>query len=318
VIGRLHRLAALASLFAIGASGCAPATFVPLGPRRAEVPGAAARIERARLTPGGALRVGSRLEATGGARIRDARLVAAREPGCGQGSALAHAGELRLQDMPRWQRPLPVADGDTLELAFSDYERAFATASLLELELDAPTGPTCLRVPLAGPEAALAWRPSSAPAVGLRVHVDGQSASAQVRAGVLTARYRHVIELGLAASTADALLADRASLAFGVTSERLLWNTGPLGLLAGSAEIGYQARLAFEANTNRPRLIHGPRIGIRPLLLIFPSPPLLDSGPQFGSLSVMDVFFAYWMATNGGGRSATVGVAITWDRPVFN
>ncbi len=74
--------------------------------RREEVQGAAARIERAQARPGGPLRVSTRLEAPGGARVRDARLVPARETGCGQGAALAHAGELWLQQAAQWQRPL--------------------------------------------------------------------------------------------------------------------------------------------------------------------------------------------------------------------
>jgi hypothetical protein len=311
-------LPALAALLAAHAAGCSPATFVPQGARQAELRGTIARIERARLLPGDGMSVSSRLEAAGGARVRDARLVTAREPGCGQGGALAYAGEMRLGNTARWQRPLPVANGDTLELAFSD-QRAFGTPSLLELELDAPGGSTCLRVPLAGSDAALDWRPHSpVPVTGLRFLVDAQSASAQARAGVLTARYRHVIEFGVSTGPEGALLANRTSLALGLTSERLLWNPRSLGLLAGSAELSYQARLAFDAVADRPRLIHGPRIGIRPLIFILPSPPLLDSGPQFGSLSVMELFFAYWVTADGGGRGATLGLAITWDRPVFN
>jgi hypothetical protein len=319
VIVRRFCLPVVAALLAVHAAGCAPATFVPQGARQVESQGTAARIERARLVPGGGMSLSSRLEVAGGARVRDARLVAAREPGCGQGGVLAHAGEIRLGDTARWQRPLPVANGDTLVLAFSDYQRAFSTPSLLELELDASGGPTCLRVPLAGSDAALAWRPQSPAAVaGLRFLIDGQSLSAQARAGVTIARYRHVIEFGLSTGPEGALLANRTSLALGLTSERLLWNPRSLGLLAGSAELSYQVRFAFDAAPDRPRLIHGPRIGIRPLMFILPSPPLLESGLQFGSLSVMELFFSYWMAADGAGRSATLGLAITWDRPVFN
>jgi hypothetical protein len=315
---RAHRALRLAPLAAAcAAAACVPATFVPAAPRRAEVAGASARIEGARLSATRGLRVRTRFEGTDGARLQDARLVAAREPLCGQGGALAHAGEFSLQGGARWQRPLEVSAADQVELAFSSYEEAFDERSLLELELATPGGTSCLRLPLAGPGESLAWQaPSPVATVGLRVQFDTHTAAGLTRIGLLTHRYRHTLELGVAAGRApESLLADRASLAFGVGSERLLWNVGPASILSTWLEIGYQARLAFSALPDGPRVIHGPRIGLRPLTLNFPSARLLEIGPRFGTLSVMDLFVAFWMASDGR-HSVTMTGAFSWDVPV--
>ena len=135
------------------------------------------------------------------------------------------------------------------------------------------------------------------------------------RVGLLTERYRHGIEVGVSDSREGTLLDDRESLALGLTSERFLWNLRGFGLLSASAEIGYQARLAFTAAPGQPRVIHGPRIGIRPIVFTAPGPGLLEIGHRFGSVGFLELFFTFWMSA-GGGHDGTIGVALTWDTPV--
>jgi hypothetical protein len=104
-------------------------------------------------------------------------------------------------------------------------------------------------------------------------------------------------------------------LAIALTSEQILWTARTHGILSLSFEVAYQARLAFDTPAaGRPGLIHGPRIGIRPLVLSVWSPRLLSIGQRFGSLAFVELFFAYW--TSSAGRSGSLGFAFTWDSPL--
>jgi hypothetical protein len=58
--------------------------------------------------------------------------------------------------------------------------------------------------------------------------------------------------------------------------------------------------------------MHGPRIGLRPLVLSALTPRLLAIGHHFGALAFFEVFYALWMSTDGT-RTSHIGFAFTWD-----
>ena len=311
-------LVAFSLLGAAALGSCTSASFEPRSVRRAEAAGTSAQIERARVNPSGWLRVSTRFEKAEGIRLHEARLVLAREPVCGKGGALAHAGEFRQQAAPRWERPLPIPEGSTLDLAFGDYDQAFTSPTALELDLESPRGRGCLRLPMSGPGDPLAWQPATAaPSLGLRLYADLQAAALLARIGLHTRSFLHALELGVGWGGESAMLGTSPALAFGVSSERTIWRAWSHGLLSASVEIGYQARLAMERPAaGRPRLIHGPRIGIRPVVLTAPSPPLLPIGQRFGSFAMFELFIATWMSGYVSNPDVMLGIAFTWDTPL--
>jgi hypothetical protein len=184
--------------------GCTSASFVPVTAGRDPGPTNGARIERARLSSEGRFSLSTRLHGAGGTRLHEARLVPAREPTCAQVGILSLASDVRQDGRLRWERPLVVPDGQTVEVGFADYQPAFDGPSAVELDLESTTGRSCVRLPLTGE--ALAWRPVPAPTLGLRFYADTASAALLARAGLLTGLYRPVLELGIGGGQNESVL----------------------------------------------------------------------------------------------------------------
>ncbi len=249
--------------------------------------------------------------------VRSVQVAPLREAPCG-GGALGRASVLRVGGHPLWERPIPMADVPILEIELPNPERALQVDSALDFELDTSAGPACARLDFSE-QTARSWTPARTGAIGISLQLDRMGVVGFLRPGVWVGAYRHGLEIGAGDSRGmdgqRVVLPFGRMMAIGWTTERL-WSF-PVGLYALSLVLGYQARVMVDRPADdQPRIAHGPRLVVRPFTFVGSHPPHLPVGGRWGYLAFMEVTFAYWLSADGQERAGTLGVGVTWDRPL--
>lgn len=304
-------------------AGCGPVLLRPSSPPGVAVADGQLTLTAARLTPSRSLQLSMERSGRGEATVglREVRLVRDSDPPCGETAPLALAPGYRQSGRWRWERPLPLANGDGVVLELPSFDDAFHEATALELDVDvaagsgspSAAGAPCSRLPLVTAATPATWQVAPlAPAVGARLYLDQDGAVVLGRVGLWTGRYRHGLELGAGRAWEQSRLGDGKVLAAALGSERIF--SPRMGLIGVGAELSYQVKARWGARSvDAPDVVHGPRLGLRPSLVNV-APKLLDLGGRTGYFSMLELFLG--LDLSAGSTRVLLGVGVTADRPL--
>lgn len=305
---------------ALWLSGCGAAVFRPARTVQASVTGPAAvvTVEVLRVQADGRARVISRWQTGQEVGVRTVQVVPRGEPPCANGAVVSAASVLRIAGEPRWERPVSLVGSGDLAAELPDAVRALQIGSVLEFDLHTPAGNRCARLSLTE-EATGGWIPVTTPAFGVRGEADRMGFVAVVRPGLWAGAYRHGIEVGVGQSRAingrNTILPSGPMVTLGWMTERF-WGF-PDGGPALSVALGYQTRALMGAPpAGHPRLAHGPRVILRPFTATGSHPSQVPVGGRLGYLSLFELSFGVWMASDARELAASLGVGLSWDRPL--